>query len=112
MNDHLPSHRRYFSQSKPLALELGENFMSRSMVTLTKGVSITRPAALLIFDPKYRGSPWLRLCMKVARHLYLLKIQDLRSTPSEANFDPADLATTVSVGPALFTRGREDSGDT
>ena len=50
MNDHLPSHRRYFSQSKPLALELGENFMSRSMVTLTKGVSITRPAALLIFN--------------------------------------------------------------
>ena len=40
-----PSHRSIFSWSLPLALKLGEHFMSTSMVTLTKAFSITRPAS-------------------------------------------------------------------
>ena len=39
-----------FYRSLPLALQLGEHFMSTSVVTLTKGLSITRPKTLLIFD--------------------------------------------------------------
>ena len=38
LNDHIPRHRRHFSWSLPLALKLGEHFMSTSMVTLTKRV--------------------------------------------------------------------------
>ena len=34
-----------FSQSTPLALKFGEHFMSRSMVTLLKGSSMTRPSS-------------------------------------------------------------------
>ena len=45
LNDHIPPHRSHFSWSLPLALKLGEHFMSTSMVTLTKAFSITRPAS-------------------------------------------------------------------
>ena len=52
VNGHLPSHRWYSSRSLPLALQsgIGIRIMSASMVTLTKGFSITRPAALPILD--------------------------------------------------------------
>ena len=45
LNDQIPRHRSIFSWSLPLALKFGEHFMSTSMVTLTKGFSITRPAS-------------------------------------------------------------------
>ena len=44
LNDHIPRHRCHFSWSLPLALKLGEHFMSTSMVTL-RAPSITRPAS-------------------------------------------------------------------
>jgi hypothetical protein len=45
LNDHIPRHRCHFSWSLPLALKLGEHFMSTSMVTLPRAFSITRPAS-------------------------------------------------------------------
>ena len=45
LNDRIPPHRCHFSWSLPLALNLGEHFMSSSMVTLAKGFSIARPAS-------------------------------------------------------------------
>ena len=45
LNDDRPPHRCHFSWSLPLALELGEHFMSTSVVTLTKGFPVTRPAS-------------------------------------------------------------------
>ena len=40
-----PFHRFIFSWSLPLALKLGEHFMSTSMVALPRAFSITRPAS-------------------------------------------------------------------
>ena len=45
VSGHRPPHRCHFSWSLPLALGLGEHFMSTSVVTLTKGFPITRPAS-------------------------------------------------------------------
>ena len=45
LNDDKPPDRSHFSWSLPLALKLGEHFMSTSMVTLPKAFSITRPAS-------------------------------------------------------------------
>ena len=45
VNDHVLPHRSHFSWLLPLALKLGEHFMSTSMVTLTGELSITRPAS-------------------------------------------------------------------
>jgi len=45
LNDQIPPHRSHFSWSLPLALKLGEHFMSTSMVTLTRALSMTRPAS-------------------------------------------------------------------
>ena len=44
-NDDQPPDRSHFSWSLPLALKLGENFMSTSMVALPRAFSITRPAS-------------------------------------------------------------------
>ena len=44
-NDDGPPDRSHFSWSLPLALKLGEYFMSTSMVTLPRALSITRPAS-------------------------------------------------------------------
>ena len=35
-----------------IVLKLWEHLINVSMMTLAKGISITRPAALLIFDPR------------------------------------------------------------
>ena len=45
LNDDQPPDRSNFSWSLPLALKLGEHFMSTSMVTLARVFSITRPVS-------------------------------------------------------------------
>ena len=44
-SDGQPPHRSHFSWSLPLVLELGEHFMSTSIVALPRALSITCPAS-------------------------------------------------------------------